>query len=119
MEKKAIISFGYNYFVADVELAIKALDVFENLVLVNREYVDGRYIFQPAKAQESVTVEFIPADRVRAITKEEKENKEIKDLKNSIAFRDTQIREKDEKLEALQCQLKLLQSEAPITKEED
>lgn len=94
------------------------LNVINSLVEVSSTYIDGEYIYQPKEDIPTLELKFIASKYFRKITEEELENKEIKDLKNSL---DYARREKERILKEKTCienELKVLKGEAEEDKKE-
>lgn len=104
--KTYIVTFDYYHFaVKNRELAVAML---EDAIPVNSEYVkeaDG-YIF--TKKQEGVKLELVDSSRVRELTEEEKENKELASAKSTAEYHKNENTNLKRQIEELKCQIKVL-----------
>ena len=103
MEKTYVVSFGYNHLGAKSKEA--ALDLLEATILQS-EYVNGENIYTPKK--EEVKVELIDSSKIRSLTKEEVENKALKDAESTAAYYKGEAANHKKEIEELKCQIKVL-----------
>jgi len=105
--KAYIIKVGYYKFATfNKELAVEAL---EGLVPVDVEYIkdDGVYIYIP-KDESDISFEIIDAERLRPLTKEEKENKALASAQSSAEYYKNESSNLKKEIEELKCQIKVL-----------
>ena len=109
MEKTYVVSFGYTHIsVKSKEAALDLLDA----TILQSEYVDGENIYTPKK--EEVKVELINSSKIRSLTKEEVENKALKDAQSTASYYKGEAENRKKEIEELKCQIKVL-----TKKEED
>lgn len=108
--KRIIIEVGYRYYLAPQDADMGAiLNVFSDFIEVERNYYDGKEFFNPVNdKRDEIEIKMVPAERVRDLTPEEKENKKIKELESSLSYQKDRNKAKDKEIENLKCQLELL-----------
>jgi len=112
MSRCVLIKIGYSMFVAPMNEDIgPTINLLESLVKVDQEYVDGEYIYTPEEKAENLGISFINISNVRELSKDEKENKEISSLKQTISWRDSTIEDLKKKLELAECKCKINEAE--------
>ena len=101
--KQLVIKIAYSSFVLPKDSDFsKAVELIGQLLPVNAEYVDGKNIYTPDK-ECSITFDLVDSKQIRPTTPVEKENQKIKELENSISYRNNQIKEKDKRIKELEC----------------
>uniref|UniRef100_A0A6H2A5H3 Uncharacterized protein n=1 Tax=viral metagenome TaxID=1070528 RepID=A0A6H2A5H3_9ZZZZ len=109
-DKIMLIEIGYYHFVCPMDIGQNALEAFLSLQPVSREYIEGGEIWQPEKERD-ISVKYIPASSVRSATPEEKEKKEIADLKQRLKWREDEVKKEQKEKKALECELELLKKQ--------
>jgi hypothetical protein len=104
MEKIYIVSMGYNYVGLD-----KKEDAANLLtgVFLNKEYIDNSYVYTPIKDHE-ITLTVVDKSKIRALSIEEVENKELKSAQSSAEYYKSENTNLKKEIEELKCQIKLL-----------
>ena len=107
--KKYVINYGHQYFeVPSKEAAIEML----GMKRLNRDYIDGKYLYFPAKGDDEVTLILVDEFDLREVTKEEKENKELKQANNSLKYYKDGYEKMVEEIKGLKCLCLLYTSDA-------
>ena len=109
---KCLITFGYENYVTDQDNLQKVLDVLQNLVLVGSEYVNSKYIYTPKKEQKEFKIELINENKIRELTQDERDDKEINAVKSTLSYKEGLLKTEQEKNKALACELELLKKES-------
>lgn len=105
---KTVLQIGYNYIVIPDQCVGAIAENLSGWIITSREYVDSKHIYTPDKRDTDISIFMVPEDLIREPTPEEKENQEIKDLKLSLDWKKRTIKEQEEKIEKLECKLKLM-----------
>jgi len=105
-----IIRFGYEDFLLpdgfDITTAISLLS---GMVKVKGEYINDKYIYTPHKDKDKeFEIKIIKDELVREMTEEERENKELKELKSSKEYLEREKKTLEEKVKQLECEKKAL-----------
>ena len=108
---KCLITFGYENYVTDQDNLQKVLDVLQNLVLVGSEYVNSKYIYTPQKEQKEFKIELINENKIRELTQDERDDKEIKAVKSTLSYKEGLLKAEQEKNKVLACELELLKAQ--------
>ena len=108
---KCLVTFGYESYITDQENLVKTLDVLQDLILVSSEYVNSKYIYTPQKEQKELKIELINENKIRELTVEEKENKEIRSIKSTLSYKEGLLKTEQEKNKALECEIELLKAQ--------
>lgn len=104
MSKTYIVKVGYNYFgVASKEEAFTLL----NAIPLTTNYVDGDNIYTPKEGEE-ITLHIVDSSKVRSMTKEEAENKALREAQSSLSYYKGEAANKSKEIEELKCQIKML-----------
>ena len=109
---KCLITFGYENYVTDQDNLQKVLDVLQNLVLVGSDYVNSEYIYTPKKEQKEFKIELINENKIRELTQDERDDKEINAVKSTLSYKEGLLKTEQEKNKALACELELLKKES-------
>lgn len=119
--QRILIKIGYQEYVMPENVKVDAVfDVFKEIIAVKNERIEGEYIYSPDKEKVDVTIQFIPGENIRNLTPKEVESKEIDSLKSSLSYyKDSVVKEKDKKIEELECKLKLLEQDIESVVQED
>ncbi len=108
MAKKYLVTIGYNQLVAPSrEAAFSILECFR----VDRQYIDGENIYAP-DSKLDMKVELIDDSKIRPITEEEKENKDLKEAQSNAEYYKNESKDLKKRIEELNCQIKVLTKEA-------
>lgn len=109
--KQLIVSISYNYFVLPKESDIsKAIEIIGHLMPVERTTYDGETIYSPDK-EVSISFDLVDDKLIRLPTPEEKENKKIKDLEQSLSWKKSELEKKDKRIKELECVVDQLNKE--------
>lgn len=109
--KQLLISISYNHFILPPEADIsEAIKIVGHMMPVERDTYEGKTIYSPEK-QVDISFDLIDSKLIRIPTPEEKENKKIEDLESSLKYNRDLVKDKDEKIKALKCELELMKSE--------
>jgi hypothetical protein len=101
--KQLLISISYNYFILPKEADIsEAIKIIGHLMPVERTTLEGETVYSPEKNID-VSFDLIDSKLVRIPTKEEKENKKIKDLEQRIGWKEDEIKKKNDRIKELEC----------------
>jgi hypothetical protein len=110
---KVLLTVGYSYYVGDRSL-LDAMDSLNSATQVDRQYVDGKYLYVPKEDIDEIEVKLIDSNCVREPTSEEKENQALKEAKQSLEWAKQETKRKDQEIENLKCKLKLLEKEETL-----
>lgn len=108
---KTILQIGYNYIVIPDQCVGAIAENLSGWIITSREYIDSKYIYTPDKRDTDISIFMVPEDLIREPTPEEKENDEIKSLKQSVEWKEKTVKEQQEKIENLECKLKLMEQD--------
>lgn len=102
MSKVYLVSVGYYKLVtSDPNLAVAMLECEQ----VEEKYIAGESVFEPTK--DKMEVKTVDSSKIRPLTKEEKENKELAEAKNSAEWEKKRNEELRKEVDELKCQLKV------------
>lgn len=106
-----IVCYGYTCWkMQNSDDAVKFLGFLVTSEQVSKDYVGGKYVYTPKEEvkHSEITLEFVPEELVRDLTPKEVENKELASLKNSLTWKETELKTAQEKIKALECDVQAL-----------
>ena len=116
---KPVLSIDYKKYIGKKDINVgEAINVLTSLIRVNEEGYGKDAIYEPKQESIHIQVDYVRDDQIRPLTKEEKEHKELNDLKQQMGWRDSEIKDLKKKLENLECINKALCEQTESTTDE-
>ena len=111
---KVIIKIGYEDYVTDLtEETFGIIKALKGMIPVKNDYVNNEKLYYPKEDEKGlrVEVEFIDERQFREPTNAERENEQIKNLKNSLKWKEDELKKEKEAKKAVECELELLKKQ--------
>ena len=104
MKKRIIISINYNKFLLPEDVNIgEVINTISYMIELDSDGYGANERYIPKEEGVMVEIKSVSEDKIRALSEDEKRDDEIKTLKNSVSYKDTQLDKLKKEMEEIKC----------------